>query len=260
MNLYDRVVSEIFRRHDGANQDEFEFERDEIAEILAEWGETVRNLGDIVYSYRSGRMLLPESIASTGNWVIEGRGKGRYALRRLARSPYIDFPEDLQAIDILDATPDIILRFGAKDEQGLLARVRYNRLVDTFLRVTAYHLQGHVRASVSDGSQVEIDDLYLGVDKDGKQYVTPVEGKTAGESLGVIQVVSLNTFAKEKYPDLTLRPIAVKEWHDGTLFFAEFNNTLDSDEISVVEFRRYRLVREDQQARQQGPALGGSSG
>jgi len=245
MSIYDRVLVEIFSRHDGASQDEFEFEREEVEKILREWGRRVKNLGDVLYSYRSGRRPLPEDIAAIGNWVIEGRGRGRYAFRQLARSPYIQIPTDLQTIGVLDATPDIILKYGGSDEQGLLTRVRYNRLVDIFLGITAYHLQGHVRAYIKDSGQVEIDDLYLGVDTDGNQHVIPIEAKTAKEPLGVIQVTSLNAFGQRKFPGLILRSVAVKSWDDDSIFFIEFNSSLDSNEIEVVEYRRYRLVRED---------------
>lgn len=39
--LYDRLLAEIFRRHNGADQTEFEFSRDDMAQILGEWGERV---------------------------------------------------------------------------------------------------------------------------------------------------------------------------------------------------------------------------
>lgn len=252
MSLYDRLIVEIFRRHDGADRQEFEFDREEMREILDEWGETVRNLGDVPYSYRGGRRPMPEEIAATGHWVIEGRGRGRYAFRRLSRSPHISVPPDLQTISILDATPDIILKYGGADEQGLLAKVRYNRLVDTFLGITAYHLQGHVRAYIAESGQIEIDDLYLGVDTDGNQYVVPVEAKTAAEPLGVIQVVNLNAFGRENFPGLLLRSVAVKAWEDGTIFCLEFNDAVDSDEIKVVKYKRYRLVRDEKLAKRVG--------
>lgn len=242
--LYDRLIIEIFRRHNGATKNEFEFDRDEMADTLREWGERVRNLGDVAYSYRGGRRLLPKEIAATGNWVIEGRGRGRYAFRRLSRSPYITMPVDLQTIDMLDATPDIILKYGGRDEQGLLTRVRYNRLVDTFLGITAYHMQGHIRTFMEDSGQIEIDDLYLGVDTDGRQYVVPIEAKGPNEPLGVVQVVSLNVYGRRAFPDLTLRSVAVKAWHDGSIFFLEFNDSQDSEKVQVVDYRHYRLVRE----------------
>lgn len=246
--IYDRLITEIFRRHDGAHKTEFEFTRDEMAGILREWDESVRNISDVTYSFRGGRRLLPEDITSTGNWVIEGRGRGRYAFRRLSRSPYITMPEHLQTIDMLDATPEIILRYGGSDEQGLLTKIRYNRLIDTFLGITAYHVQGHIRTFLTGSGQIEIDDLYLGVDTDGQQYVVPVEAKTASEPLGVMQIVWLNTFASTAFPDLSLRSVAVKAWHDGSIFFAEFNGAMDGEHIDVKDLRRYRLVRESDPA------------
>ncbi len=245
MSIYDRVLSEIFQRHAGSEQDEFEFEREEMEEILRTWKKRVKNLGDVIYSYRSGRRPLPKSITATGDWLISGRGKGRYAFIRLKRSPHISIPTDLQVINILDATPDIILRYRSSDEQGILTRIAYNRLIDTFLRITTYRLQGHLRAFVSDHGQIEIDDLYLGVDKDGCQYAIPVEAKTVEEPLGVVQIISQNAFVTERFPDLQLRSIAVKAWHDNTFFFVEFNSTVDPNQVEVIEYRRYRLVHEN---------------
>lgn len=260
MSLYDRLIVEIFHRRHGASRDEFEFTREEMAEILQEWGERIKNLGDVPYSYRSGCRSLPDEISSTGHWAIEGRGKGRYAFRRLSRSPYVTIPTELQIINLLDATPDIILKYSSTDEQGLLAKVRYNRLVDTFLGLTAYHLQGHVRAYIEDVGQVEIDDLYLGVDMDGNQYVIPVEAKTPAETLGVIQVIALNAFGRENYPNLALRSVAVKAWDDNTIFFIEFNDAIDAEDIEVVTYKRYRLVRDDKLAKRLGLEVIGSYG
>jgi len=243
-SLYDRLIAEVFARHHGSTVDEFEFEREELAEILGEWGERVRNLGDVPYTYRGGRRALPDAVLATGDWIIEGRGRGRYALRRLSKSPFVEAPEHLQSIAILDATPDIILKFGGTDEQGLLTRVRYNRLLDTFLGITTYHLQSHIRAYVRQSGQVEIDDLYFGVDKLGTQYVAPVEAKTADEPLGLVQIATMNAFAMQRYPLLALLPVAIREWKDGSMFFYRFSADSDCEKLSVVEFKRYHLVSE----------------
>ncbi len=242
--IYDRLISEVFRRHYRPELTEFLLEREEMETILREWGERVKNLGDVTYSYRGGRRLLPDEIRQTGQWVIEGRGRGKYAFRRLSRNPDITLPPDLRAIGILDATPDVILKYGSGDEQGLLTRVRYNRLIDTFLGVTAYHLQSHCRAYVTNSGQVEIDDLYLGVDTNGRQYVIPVEGKTVDEPMGVVQIVNMIAYAKQTFPDLALRPVAIKAWSDQSLFFVEFNDAVDANDIAVHEYRRYILIRD----------------
>jgi len=87
-------------------------------------------------------------------------------------------------------------------------------LIDTFLGITAYHVQGHIRTFMEDSGQIEIDDLYLAVDTEGRQYAIPIEAKSANEPLGVVQVASLNAFGHRSYPDLILRSVAVKAWHE----------------------------------------------
>lgn len=49
------------------------------------------------------------------------------------------------------------------DEQALLAKVRYSRLVDIFLGIAAYSLQNHLRTSVVGIGQIEMDELYVGI-------------------------------------------------------------------------------------------------
>ena len=56
--------------------------------------------------------------------------------------------EDLITISIPDATPELIRVYALDDEQALLAIVRYNRLIDTFLGLTTYSLQNHLRTTV----------------------------------------------------------------------------------------------------------------
>ena len=63
------------------------------------------------------------------------------------------------------------------DEQALLARVRYNRLVDIFLGIACYSLQNHLRTTASNMGQVETDELYVGVDRRGSHYVVPIQAK-----------------------------------------------------------------------------------
>ena len=68
-------------------------------------------------------------------------------------------------IKIPDSTPGVIAKYVLSDEQALLARVRYNRLVDIFTGITCYSLQNHLRTTVRSIGQVEIDEIYVGIDK-----------------------------------------------------------------------------------------------
>jgi hypothetical protein len=247
--LYDQAIIEMFQRVYKPNTKVLPFTKDELVQACQDLAIVINNVPDIPYHYRTGRSDLPDEILDTGNWVIEGAGKGKYTFVKLEREPYIQIPEDLYITEVPEATPDVVLKYGSVDEQGLLTRIRYNRLVDTFLSLTAYHLQGHVRSSVQDIGQVEIDDLYVGVDTDGRWYVIPVEAKSVGhqERLGVIQVRQMILFAKQYYGDLILRPVGIKPLDDGSYVFLEFDDKADLETISVKRYARYRLIRDDKQ-------------
>ena len=67
-------------------------------------------------------------------------------------------------IKIPDATPEIVSAYSMSDEQALLAKIRYNRLLDVFLGVSAHSLQNHLRTTVKDIGQIEVDEIYVAVE------------------------------------------------------------------------------------------------
>ncbi len=247
---YDRVIVTLFKKIFEPQSRELLFTKDHLEEVCQELKIDIKNISDILYTYRS-RGELPSAIRSQGYWVIEGRGKGRYAFIRLGRSPYVEIPLDLEAIPIPDSTPEIILKYASADEQSVLAKIRYNRLVDTFLGLTAYQLQGHFRTTLKGIGQIEIDELYLGVDTDGHWYVIPIEAKGPDprERVGIIQISWLVAFARQYYPELIARPVSVKAWEDGSIFLIEFNTAINLEEIRTVNYRRYKLFHEPERRR-----------
>lgn len=246
LKQYDHIIERLFRpRYEAANDaTELPFTLREVEKAAVDLNIELGNSPDVAYTYRTGRSALPKSILEHGNWAIGGAGKGKYKFIRLNRTPYMTIPEDLKITRILDSTPQIVLKYQSKDEQGLLARVRYNRLIDTFTGLTTYHLQGHFRTTVENG-QVEIDDLYIGIDTDGKAYILPVEAKSNSprDQLGVVQITQMVNFAHKKFPDMAVRPIGVKILKDSYVFL-EFNDTTDVDLVATARFMRYELYRE----------------
>ena len=172
-------------------------------------------------------------------WVIElaGRSRYRFALVKINRV----LPRtDLARIDIPDATPELIRAYALDDEQSLLAVVRYNRLIDTFLSLTTYSLQNHLRTTVKGIGQIEIDELYVGIDKHGCHYVIPVQAKGGKDRIGVVQTIQDIRFVQDRFPGLRCRAISA-QFMAGNII-ALFELTLQDDEIKVVEERHYRLV------------------
>ncbi|MGI0013929.1 MAG: hypothetical protein ACREBU_10890 [Nitrososphaera sp.] len=239
---YDRVILELFRRlyKEGATQ--LPFSKRDIEHVAADLQLAIRNLPDITYTYRSGRSPLPLEILKYGHWAIDGAGKSKYVFIKMSRAPYFDLPDDMDRTPIPDATPQIVLEYQSNDEQALLARVRYNRLVDTFTGLTTYQLQGHFRTTIPRIGQVEIDDLYLGVNEDGEWSAIPVEAKVGNELLGVVQVRALTLFAKNRFSGLRVRPLGIKALLDGTLLFVEFNDQIEFEAVAPRRYKRYQLT------------------
>ncbi len=245
-NRYQALIEKIFFDHYADGTTEFEVVREELEEGAAALGfERVRNVGDVPYSFRY-RNRLPESILDTQpqgrEWVIEGAGKGRYRFR-LVRETRILPRDDLTVADIPDATPEMIRKYALDDEQALLAVVRYNRLIDTFLGLTVYSLQNHLRTTVRGVGQIEIDELYVGLDRRGCHYVIPVQVKGGKDQIGIVQTTQDLRFAEQRFPGMMVRAVAAQFMKDQVI--ALFELTLQNDEVRVAEERHYRLVPHD---------------
>ena len=143
-----------------------------------------------MYSFRY-RTELPASIlerAPAGEaWIIRPAGRSKYRFVLVNDVPLTPNP-NLAITKVPDATPGIIAKYAFNDEQAVLARVRYNRLIDIFLGIACYSLQNHLRTTVSGMGQVETDEVYVGVDKSGSHYVIPVQAKGGSDKLNRVQI------------------------------------------------------------------------
>lgn len=242
-NRYGALIEKIFFDRYAEDGTELEFARTDIedaAEVLDV--KLPKNLGDMLYSFRF-RAPLPERMVATQpegmEWVIELAGRAAYKFR-LVKVNRVLPREDLVTIDIPDATPELIRAYALDDEQALLAIVRYNRLIDTFLSLTTYSLQNHLRTTVKGIGQIEIDELYVGLDKRGCHYVIPVQAKGGKDQIGIVQTSQDIRFVEEKFPGMRCRAIAAQFMEAQVV--ALFELTLQDDEVKVVEERHYRLV------------------
>jgi len=246
-DLYSTVIENLFFKYYSNGVTEFSFDRDEIAAICQQLNRRVpKNIGDVLYSYRF-RKPLPAKILETApdelEWVIfsEGRAKHKFKLTKVNR--ILPNP-NLINIKILDSTPEIILRHTKNDEQALLAVLRYNRLIDIFLGITVYSLQNHLRTTVKKIGQIEIDEVYVGVDKFGRQYIVPVQAKGGKDQLSVVQTFQDIAFCEEKYPTLICRSISAQFINDTEI--ALFDLVIDDEMVKVVDEKHYLLVGRDQ--------------
>jgi hypothetical protein len=242
-NRYQAIIERVFFRHYKVGATEVVFERDELVAVAKELKiELPKNLGDVVYSVRY-RTPLPPKVAKTQSpgheWIIDGIGRSQYAFR-LSRISRVEPNPDLVTIKIPDATPEIIAAYALSDEQALLAKVRYNRLIDIFLGLTTCSLQSHLRTTVETIGQIEIDEVYVGVDRTGRQFVIPVQAKGGTDRLSAVQARQDIICCAAKFPDLICRAISA-QFMPGDVI-ALFELTLEKGAIKVAAETHYRLV------------------
>jgi hypothetical protein len=242
-NRYTKLIEAIFTKHYRKSVTEFEFERDEIVQQAKLLNVKLpKNLGDVLYTFRY-RAELPESITSTAPanlaWIIRPAGRGRY--RFVLASQAIIVPSERMAVTkIPDSTPGIIARYALNDEQAVLAKIRYNRLVDIFTGITCYSLQNHLRTTMRETGQVETDEIYVGVDKRGVHYVMPVQAKGQKDKVGIVQIEQDLMVCASKFPGLICRPIAAQLIGENLIALFELEETEDG--IGVTSERHYKLV------------------
>ena len=250
-NRYKRLLEHIFFDKDfGAfkqGDKEIEFERKELKRAAKALKIVLPdNLGDVVYAIRY-RTSLPRKIVETQpegmEWIIEGAGRARYRFCLVPANRILPNPS-LRAIKVPDATPEIIGAHALNDEQALLAKVRYNRLIDIFLGVTAYSLQNHMRTTVKGIGQIEIDEVYVALDRQGVQYVVPVQAKGGRDHLAVVQTNQDLACCAEKFPSLVCRSVSAQfiDMEDKKKKIAMFELAVEEGRVVIVEEKHYRLV------------------
>lgn len=210
--VYDHVFETLFlsKYHQNPSVEEIEFSKDDIVTMASGLKKNIRNYPDVIYTYRV-RRELPKKILATGHWIIKPAGKGKYVFKRTERPQFIELQEGLAPIEVLNAIPEIVEKYSAKDEQGLLSTIRYNRLVDIFTEITCFHLQSHIRTTIQHEGQIEIDDLY----------------------------------ARQYFPNLRCRPLATKPVGPNQIYMIEFEDDTDYEKIGIKEIKRYKLIRQN---------------
>ena len=245
-NRYAAIIGDIFEQRYYPGQCQVEFDRDDIVLAASKLDIPLpKNLGDVVYTFRY-RSPLPievlEAAPKGQTWIIRPAGRGKYCFALVSDTPLEPNPT-LTETKIPDATPGMIAKYAFGNEQGVLARIRYNRLLDIFLGIVCYSLQNHFRTTVSGLGQVETDEIYVGVDKRGVHYVLPVQAKGGNDKLNRVQIEQDIALCAEKLPDLICRPIGTQWMREDVVALFEFEEV--GEDIRVVSEKHYRLVQPD---------------
>jgi hypothetical protein len=245
--IYASIIEKIFFSKFKPGMKAVAFKREDMIKVAKELGiASPKNLGDLVYSFRY-RAILPQTIQREAGqdeiWIIRPIGMAKYEFNLVPDRPLLP-NENMLATKVPDSTPGIVAKYAFNDEQALLAKVRYNRLVDIFLGITCYSLQNHLRTTVPNMGQVETDEIYVGLDKQGVHYVVPVQAKGGTDKLGIVQIEQDFGVCANRFSLLICRPVAAQFMRDDTICLFEFGQ---SDEgVGIVAEKHYKLVPPEQ--------------
>ena len=239
---YETIIEKLFLDRYKGHKTDLRFSRERIAAAARALRiAPPKILGDVVYSYRY-RRPMPDAVRATAEeghvWVIRSTGRGQYCFAHV-RDLVLQPNPHLIATKIPDATPGIIDMYSLNDEQALLAKLRYNRLLDIFTGLTCYSLQNHLRTAV-DSVQIETDEIYVGIDNHGAHYVLPVQAKGDAETLGRIRFEQDLDMCRVKFDALIPRLIGTQFTQNGLLALFELQETAEG--FGIVDEKHYRLV------------------
>ncbi|MGD1156536.1 MAG: endonuclease [Terriglobia bacterium] len=242
-NRYVAIIEKLFQSKFKRGTRTVDFEREEFITVADKLGiELPKNLGDLVYSFRY-RAALPTSIQSTAGkgetWIIRPAGRGKYRFVLVPDIPLVP-NENMTATKVPDSTPGVVAKYAFNDEQALLAKVRYNRLVDIFTGVTCYSLQNHLRTTVPNIGQVETDEIYVGLDKKGAHYVFPIQAKGGTDRLSIVQIEQDFAVCASKFPSLICRAIAAQFMLGDVIALFEFEE--GENGVGIASEKHYKLV------------------
>ena len=91
--------------------------------------------------------------------------------------------------------------------------------------------------------QVETDEIYVGVDKRGVQYVFPLQAKGGTDRLNVVQIEQDFGVCATKFPALVCRPIGAQFMSNNVIALFEFEEGEDGTRVSAE--KHYKLVSPD---------------
>ena len=204
-----------------------------------------RNPADVVYRMRS-RTKLPPEILEKGFHILRAVGRGRYQFEK-ATSGIIETPVN-ELTPTIDQTPMPVRRLlpetmAEMDEQALLSIVGYCCLLDHFTGMKIYRLRSHVRKSVPNIGQAELDAIDVGIaaGEDDVPVIFPIEAKAVSDELNRVQIFNMIQYAAHYYPGLKVRPLALKVDYQSAVHFIEFNVAARPGDLRIIRSASYAI-------------------
>ena len=107
--------------------------------------------------------------------------------------------------------------------------------------MNCYTLQSHWRTQVKGVGQIEIDEIYVGVDAKGTECIIPVQAKRKSEKLEYAQLEQDIKCCAEKYPELECHPVGIQFMEQGIVVMFELQ--IQDESVVKVKESHYKLTQ-----------------
>ena len=173
-------------------------------------------------------------------------GRGRYQFEK-ASSGIIEVPVK-ELTPAINQTPMPVRRLlpetmAEMDEQALLSVVGYCQLLDHFTGMKVYRLRSHVRKSVPQVGQAELDAIDVGIASgdDDVPVIFPIEAKAVSDELNRVQIFNMIRYAEHYFPRFKVRPLALKVDYQSAVHLMEFNVASRPGDLRIVRSSSYAI-------------------
>ena len=249
--VYVPVITKIFRERYRKGAASVIFSLDDVRNACDALGVSSRNPADVIYRMRS-RTVLPAEILDLGFHVLRPIGRGQYSFEKATSTIFEPpFTEPITTVDLCPMPVRRLLPISVAemDEQAILTVASYCRILDHFTGMTIYRLRSHVRKSVPGVGQAELDAIDVGIARsdDDIPIVFPIEAKALADALNRVQIFNMVQYAGYYYPELTIRPMAIKVDEASVLHVVEFNVPKKTSDLRIIRAASYVIDTSDAQ-------------
>lgn len=241
--VYVPVISKIFKERYRKGASSVIFSLDDVRNACDALGVASRNPADVIYRMRS-RTILPADILALGFHVLRPIGRGQYAFEKATST--IFEPPFTDPINTVDLCPMPVRRLlpialAEMDEQAILTVAGFCRVLDHFTGMKIYRLRSHVRKSVPGVGQAELDAIDVGIarSEDDIPVIFPIEAKALADALNRVQIFNMVQYAEHYYPELKIRPLAMKVDEASVLHVMEFNVPKKTSDLKIINAASY---------------------
>ncbi len=135
--------------------------------------------------------------------------------------------------------PELVATHAFTKQDDLLARIRYHRLIERYRGIPCYSLGTHLRANVRGLGEVEVDELYVGINGKGERFVFPVQARVAPATFDLVQHERGAALCAARFRGLRCVPIGAVLTKSGSV--ALFDLMVAEGELRFGTERHYRF-------------------